>query len=138
LTCPTCRKRYIGQIDSSFKTRYREHFRYFKHVNRKSRFAQHLLDNGHSIGPIEYIMETIHVTNKGQMMDTLEKFHISRETKLNNQINDKVTVKPNIVSDVIIRNDPPRRIRITKSSQSHNPHLTVEIVVHDSPPQRAT
>jgi hypothetical protein len=35
-------------------------------------------------------METIHVTNKGQMMDTLEKFHIFHETKLKNQINNKL------------------------------------------------
>jgi hypothetical protein len=40
-------------------------------------------------------METIHITNKGQMMDSLEKFYIFYETKINNQIN-KLTVKPNI------------------------------------------
>jgi len=106
LTCPTCRKKYIGQTDSSFTTRFREHFRDIKHENRKFSFAHHLLDNGHSIGPIEDIMETIHVINKGKMMDILENVHIFRETKLSNQINDKLTVKPNIIFDVIIRNDP--------------------------------
>jgi hypothetical protein len=79
--------KYIGQIGRSFETWFREHFREFKHGNSKSSFAQHLLANGHSIGPIEDIMETIHITNKGQMMDTLEKFYIFRETKLNNQVN---------------------------------------------------
>jgi hypothetical protein len=58
-------------------------------------------------------METIHVTNKGQMMDTLEKFYIFRETKLNNQINDKLTVKPNIIFDVIVHNDPQHKQQIT-------------------------
>jgi len=90
LTCPTCKKKYIGQNGRSFKTRFREHFRDFKQGNRKYSFAQHLLDNGHSMRPIEDIMGTIHVTNKGQMVDTLEKFHIFRETKLDNQINDKL------------------------------------------------
>jgi len=68
------------------------------------------------MGPIEDIMETIHVTNKGQMLDTLEKFHIFRETKLDNQINDKLTVKPNIIFDIIIRNEPHRGIPSTNSS----------------------
>jgi hypothetical protein len=74
LTCPTCKIKYIGQTSSSFKTRFQEHFRDFKHGNRKSSFAQHLLDNGHSTGPIEDVMETIHVTKKGQMMDTRKGF----------------------------------------------------------------
>jgi len=38
-------------------------------------------------------METVYITNKGQMMDTLEKFYIFRETKINNQINDRLRVK---------------------------------------------
>jgi len=42
------------------------------------------------------------------MMDTLEKFYTFRETKLNNQINDKMTVKSNVIFDTIIRNDPYR------------------------------
>jgi len=57
------------------------------------------------------IMDTVHVTNKGRLMDTLEKFNIFRETKLDNQINDKLTVKPNIIFDVIIHNDPQRGIK---------------------------
>jgi len=61
-------------------------------------------------------METIHVTNTGQMMDTLEKFHIFREMRLDNQINYKLTVKPGIIFDVIIRNDPHRGIPNTNSS----------------------
>jgi hypothetical protein len=68
------------------------------------------------MGTIEDIMETIHVTNKGQMMDTLENFHIFRETKLSNQIKDKLTVKLNIISDVIIRNAPHRGVPNTNSS----------------------
>jgi len=78
---------------SSFKIRFREHFRNFKHGNGKSIFEQHLIENGHSFGPMQGIMETVQLTSKGRMMDTLEKFYISRETKLNNQINDKMTVK---------------------------------------------
>ena len=53
-------------------------------------------------------METVHVTNKGQMMDTLEKFYIFRETKINDQINDRMTVKSNIIFETIVRNGPYR------------------------------
>jgi hypothetical protein len=44
LTCPTCDKKYIGQTDTPFKTRFQEHLRDFKHNNRISKFAQHPLD----------------------------------------------------------------------------------------------
>ena len=38
------------------------------------------------------------------MINTLEKFYIFRVSRLNNQINDKSTVKPNVIFDVIVRN----------------------------------
>ena len=48
-------------------------------------------------------MEVLHTVKKGKMMDTLEKFHIYKETKLENQINDKNTVTQNILFDTIIQ-----------------------------------
>jgi len=54
---------------------------------------------------MESIMETIHITNNGRMMDTLERYYIFRVTKLNNQINDKFTVKPNIIFETIVHKD---------------------------------
>jgi hypothetical protein len=53
-------------------------------------------------------METLHTTGKGRMMDTLERFYIFRETKINNQINDKPTIKPNIIFETIVQKDPHR------------------------------
>ena len=49
--------------------------------------------------PMEDIMETVYITNKGQIMDTLERFYIFRETKRNNHINNRITVKSNIIFD---------------------------------------
>jgi hypothetical protein len=37
---------------------------------------------------METTMHILHITNKGKMMDTLEKFYIYRETEAKNQIND--------------------------------------------------
>jgi len=53
-------------------------------------------------------MDIIHITSKGKVMDTIEKYYIYRETKLNNQINDKLTVQPNIIFETLLRQDPPR------------------------------
>ena len=84
-------------------TRYREHFRYYKYNNGTSKYAQRLLDNKHSIGPINNTMEVLHVMRKGKMMDNLEKFHIYQETKLGRQMNDKNTVTQNILFDTIVQ-----------------------------------
>jgi hypothetical protein len=35
-------------------------------------------------------------------MDTVEKFHIFKETKNNNQINDKNSVKPNAIFEALL------------------------------------
>jgi hypothetical protein len=35
--------------------------------------VQHLIDNEHSIGPIENIMDIVQTTSKGRMFDTMEK-----------------------------------------------------------------
>jgi hypothetical protein len=44
--------------------RYNEHFHDFKYNKRKSSFTKHLLDNNHSIAPIEEIMEVLQTTKK--------------------------------------------------------------------------
>jgi len=33
------------------------------------------------------VTDIVHITNKGKMMDTLERYYIYKETKSNNQIN---------------------------------------------------
>ena len=43
-------------------------------------------------------------------MDTLEKYYIFRETKIDNQINDKVAVRPNVIFETIVQKDPHRGI----------------------------
>jgi hypothetical protein len=102
--------KYTGETGISFSTLYHEHTRDSKYRNGKSTFAQHLLENGHAISPMEEIMETIHFTNKGRLMNTFEKFYIFRETRLNIEINEKSTVKPNIIFDTIVKLDPHRGI----------------------------
>ena len=67
--------------------------------------AKPLIENKHSIGPMDNIMEILHTTSKGRMMDTLERFYIFWETKIHNQINDRLTIKPNIIFETIAQDE---------------------------------
>jgi uncharacterized protein (UPF0335 family) len=102
LTCPDCNRKYVGQMDCAFRKRYKEHFHYFKYNIKKSSFATHLLENNHSMGPTEEVMDILHTTRKGKYMDTVEKFYIYKETQENNQINDKNTVKSNAMFEAML------------------------------------
>jgi hypothetical protein len=53
-------------------------------------------------------MDIINTTNKGKMLKTLEKFYIYKETSINNQLNDKCTVKPNVIFDTLTQTDTVR------------------------------
>jgi hypothetical protein len=64
LTCPECEMKYVGQTGRSFRIMFSEHFLHFKYANDKSKFSQHLLENNHSIGPIENIMSMLYSTNE--------------------------------------------------------------------------
>jgi len=131
LSCPDCHMQYIGQTGRSFQIRFKEHFHDFKYNIRKSNFATHLLDNNHSIGPINEIMKILYTTTKGRFMDTIERFHTYKETRANNQINDKNTVKPNAIFDVINSHSHPWALPLQHCLQSmwhtvdrHHPHHT--------------
>ena len=106
LTCPDCNMTYTGQTGRPFKIRFNEHANDFKYNNRRSKFALHLTEEGHAFGKMEDLMEVIHVTGKGKMMNTIENFHIYKETKTGNQINDKMTSKENRIFETIILHDP--------------------------------
>ena len=95
LTCPHCKMKYTGQTGRPLKIRFQDHLIDFKYGNNKLKFTQHLLENKHGFGPMEDTMDIVHITNKGKMMDTLERYYIYKETKSNKPINDKLTVKPN-------------------------------------------
>jgi hypothetical protein len=93
LTCNECQKRYIGQIDRPFRTRFKEHQQDYKHNGGKSLYAKH---------PIENSMHTLHTAGKERLLNTIENFYIHRETIANNQLNEKTTTKSNIIFDIIL------------------------------------
>jgi hypothetical protein len=125
LTCPDCHKRYMGHTDRTFQKRYQEHFHDYKFNKCKSKYATHLLENHHSIGPIQDTMQILYTTSKGRLMDTIEKFHIYKETQQNNQINDRDTVKYNAIFDTIVRQTthraPTNPLPIQGQNNSYSP-----------------
>jgi len=106
LTCPHCKMTYTRQTGRPFKTRFQEHMRNLKYNNRRSTFIQHLLEKGQATGKMEEIMKIIHVTRKGRMPNTSESFHIYKETKAINQINNKLMAKRNEIFETLLQHDP--------------------------------
>jgi hypothetical protein len=53
------------------------------------------------------IMEAVHIAKKGRMLYTLEKFYMYKETKHGNQINDKLTIQSNLISEVLVQHTIP-------------------------------
>jgi hypothetical protein len=67
-----------------------------------------MLDSNHAIGSKESIMDIIHVTNRDKVLNTIEKLYIYKETKIDNQLSDKCTVKPRIIFDTVILKNTDR------------------------------
>ena len=99
---------YIGQTGSSFRMRFQEHLRDYKYRTGNSKFAQNLHDHNHSFGPIDTVLDVLHVIKKGAMMVTLERYRIHRITSLGAQINDRNTASRNMLFDTLIQHEVPR------------------------------
>ena len=61
---------------------------------------------------MEDIMEILHTTKKGGMMNILERLNIYNKTKLDNRIKDKCAIKSNVIFETIIQRN---------SSRGHSP-----------------
>lgn len=77
LTCPDCNIKYVGQTGRSVLIRYKECVQDFKYSSGKSRFSQHLLGHGHSIGPVDNIMVILQIVEKGTINEYFRKLYIT-------------------------------------------------------------
>jgi hypothetical protein len=100
MKCNSCHLKYIGQTGRNFKTRYKEHIHAI-HTNKTSKYAQHILETGHTYGTIEDTLNILHCEKKGPLLNTLEQFHIHRLTKDRSQLNDTYTDTYNHIFDLI-------------------------------------
>jgi len=90
-----------------FSTRYKEHMPAWCNHSTTSKFAQNLIEEAHSFGPMNQIMEIVHYHKKGAHLNTVEKFHIHTESVKNNHLNDPQTIHPNAIFDALIKTDRP-------------------------------
>jgi hypothetical protein len=68
--------------------RYKEHNTAFHNNNNKSRFVKHPIEEAHSFGPMNSIINVVHCHRKGAHLHTIERFHIHAESAANNCLND--------------------------------------------------
>ena len=96
LTCPNCKKAYIGQTEMNFTIRDNEHKRAFRNNSHSSRFAQHLNEYIHSFRTINTTMQVLHFQKKCSHLNTIECFYIHIQVASNNHLNNSLTVFPNL------------------------------------------
>jgi hypothetical protein len=70
-----------------------------------SGFAQHLIEDADSFGPMNKIMEIVQCHRKGAHLNTIEKLHIHAELVNNNHLNGLQTIHPNATFDTLIKTD---------------------------------
>jgi hypothetical protein len=64
LTCRDCAKIYIGQINCCFKPRFKEHTRNYQLNYQKSLYVKHLIQNQHTLHPVETCLTILHHQKK--------------------------------------------------------------------------
>ena len=67
------------------------------------KFAQHLIEEGHSSGAMNKIMEITHYHNKGPYLNIIERFHIHTESAKNSHLNDPQTIHPDAIFDKLLK-----------------------------------
>jgi hypothetical protein len=102
IKCNSCPKKYVGQTGRNFLNRFKKHIHAIKSNKTTSKYAQHILESGHTYGKIEDTLNILHHENKGSIMDSWEQFHIHRLTKNNLQLNDAYTDTWNPIFDLMI------------------------------------
>jgi hypothetical protein len=107
LTCPDCKKAFVGQTGRNFTIRYNEHKHAFQSNSHSSRFAQHLSEHAHSCGTVNNTMQVLHYQNKGAHLNTIEQFYIHAEHASNNHLNDSHTIFPNRIFDTLLKTYHP-------------------------------
>jgi hypothetical protein len=107
LTCPDCNKAYVGQTGRKFSARYKENKTAFRNNNHSYSFARHLNDTAHPFGPMKDVMQILQCHKKGPHLNTIERFHIHTESKVNNHLNDDHTIFPNAIFDALLKNHQP-------------------------------
>jgi len=61
------------------------------------------LVQSHSFGPIQDTMQIIQYQNKGNHLNTIERFYIYKEFIKDNHLNDEHNISPNSIFDTLLK-----------------------------------
>jgi hypothetical protein len=92
--------KYIGQTGPIFKARFKEHIQDTRTNRHNSKFAQHILDIGHTYNMMNQTMKMLHIEKKRHRLNTLERFELTKKAL---QFNDTHTDTHNRIFDALIR-----------------------------------
>jgi len=70
LTCTNCNKFYIERTNRNFNTRFKELRKDFRYAEGKSKFSEHVLNEGHATKTIEETMSIMHLENNHRKINT--------------------------------------------------------------------
>jgi len=79
----------------------------FHNNSNTSSFAKHFIEESHSFGPINSIMQIVHCHRKAAHLNTIERFHIHTKFTANNHLNDPQTVFPNAIFHTLTKTQQP-------------------------------
>jgi hypothetical protein len=88
LKSQNCPSIYIGQTGRKFRVRYKEHIEDTKSNKSRTGFSQHILNTGHACDTMENTMEILSLQEKGQYLNTLERFHKHKTNKVGGLLSD--------------------------------------------------
>jgi len=72
-----------------------------------SNYAKHILEQLHTFGSIDQIMEVLQYREKGTHVTTVERFFIYVEFSKNNHLNDEQSIYPNKIFDALLKPHQP-------------------------------
>jgi hypothetical protein len=78
ITCPECKKEYVGQTGRGFEIRFNEHKNAFRNNSHTSKFAKHLIEQAHTFDTIHNTMKMLQY----QSTSTLLNVSISTQNTL--------------------------------------------------------
>ena len=128
LTCTSCNKFYIEKTNRNFNTRFKEHRKDFRYAEGKSKFSEHVLNEGHEMKTIEETMSIIHLENNHRKINTHEEIEILKAASSKYLLNDVIAGQNDpmyklLPSSVILI---PRSIAQTKQQKKfRNPTIKI-------------
>ena len=76
LTCTNCNQFYVGRTNRNFNTKFKEYKKGFRYAEGKSKFSEHVLNEGHEMKTAEkkFVLENNH-----RKVNTLDEIEIKKK-----------------------------------------------------------